>query len=70
MPQAETLTARERVIRTLNHQAVDRLPIDLGSHPSTGISAFAYWMADDMGMQQGPMLRPSVMEQCVMPFTE
>lgn len=39
----ETLTSRERVIRTLNHQPVDRYPIDLGSHMSTGISAFAYW---------------------------
>lgn len=37
------MTSRERVIRTLNHQPVDRMPIDLGSHMSTGISAFAYW---------------------------
>lgn len=41
MPQ-EVLTSRERVIRTLNRQPVDRYPIDLGSHMSTGISAFAY----------------------------
>jgi len=39
----ETLTSRERVIRALNRQPVDRYPIDLGSHMSTGISAFAYW---------------------------
>ena len=39
----ETMTSRERVIRTLNHEPVDRMPIDLGSHFSTGISAFAYW---------------------------
>ena len=39
----ETYTSRERVIRTLNRQPVDRYPIDLGSHMSTGISAFAYW---------------------------
>ena len=39
----ETLTSRERVIRTINHQPVDRMPIDLGFHYSTGISAFAYW---------------------------
>jgi uroporphyrinogen decarboxylase len=43
MPPQETLTARDRVIRTLNRQPVDRFPIDLGSHMSTGISAFAYW---------------------------
>jgi len=39
----ETMKSRERVIRTINHQSVDRMPIDLGVHYSTGISAFAYW---------------------------
>jgi uroporphyrinogen decarboxylase len=38
----ETLTSRERVLRTINHEPVDRMPIDLGFHYSTGISAFAY----------------------------
>ena len=41
--KTETMTSRERVVRTLNHEPVDRVPIDLGSHMSTGISAFAYW---------------------------
>ena len=39
----ETMTSRERVIRAMNHEPVDRVPIDLGSHMSTGISMFAYW---------------------------
>ena len=39
----ETMTSRERVRCALNHEPVDRMPIDLGSHYSTGISAFAYW---------------------------
>ena len=39
----ETMTSRERVIRTLNREPTDRIPIDLGSHMSTGISMFAYW---------------------------
>ena len=39
----ETMNSRQRVIATLNRRPVDRVPIDLGSHPSTGISAFAYW---------------------------
>ena len=43
MKNAETMISRERVINTLNHIPVDRMPIDLGSHYSTGISAFAYW---------------------------
>jgi len=39
----ETMTSRERVLRTINHQVPDRVPIDLGMHMSTGISMFAYW---------------------------
>src|SRR5690606_11114774 len=35
-------TSRERVIRAINHQPVDRYPLDLGMHFSTGISIFAY----------------------------
>jgi uroporphyrinogen decarboxylase len=39
----ETMTSRERVINAINRESVDRVPIDLGSHVSTGISMFAYW---------------------------
>ncbi len=39
----ETLTSRERVRRSVARLPVDRTPIDLGMHYSTGISAFAYW---------------------------
>ena len=42
MPDLTTLTSRERVRRLLRREPVDRLPIDLGMHPSSGISAFAY----------------------------
>ncbi len=42
MPLHETLTSRERVRRVLRREPVDRRPIDLGMHPSSGISAFAY----------------------------
>jgi len=41
--QKEILESRERVLRTIDHEPVDRMPIDLGMHYSTGISAFAYW---------------------------
>lgn len=40
MPR-ETMKSRERVIRAINHEPIDRMPIDLGSHMSTGISMFA-----------------------------
>ena len=40
--KSETMNSRERVLRAINHQPADRMPIDLGFHYSTGISAFAY----------------------------
>ena len=35
------MTSRERVLRTLNHQAPDRIPLDLGATMVTGIAASA-----------------------------
>ncbi len=36
------MTSRERILGAVNHQPVDRVPIDLGGTRQTGISAFAY----------------------------
>jgi uroporphyrinogen decarboxylase len=36
------MTGRERVLKALNHQEPDRVPIDLSGHRSSGISAMAY----------------------------
>ncbi len=36
------LSHRQRVINAIEHKPLDRYPIDLGMHFSTGISAFAY----------------------------
>jgi uroporphyrinogen decarboxylase len=41
MANKETMTSRERVIKTLNHQIPDRVPIDLGGF-QTGIHQKAY----------------------------
>ena len=41
MPKKETMTPRERVIKTLNHEIPDRVPIDLGGN-QTGIHKNAY----------------------------
>lgn len=35
-------TSRERVLKAVNHQEPDRVPIDLGGHRSSGIMAIAY----------------------------
>jgi uroporphyrinogen decarboxylase len=37
----ETMTPRERVLKAINHQVPDRIPIDLGGN-QTGIHKFAY----------------------------
>ena len=36
------MNSRERVLVALRHEEPDRVPIDLGSMPSTGIMAIAY----------------------------
>ena len=41
MAHNETMTSRQRVLATLNHQIPDRVPIDLGGN-QTGIHKFAY----------------------------
>jgi len=41
MPNKETMTSRERVLKALNHQIPDRVPIDLGGF-QTGIHKKAY----------------------------
>ena len=57
----ETLTSRARVMRAINHQPVDRVPIDLGVHYSTGISAFAYWnLRKYLGLDTGGIQVPDM----------
>jgi uroporphyrinogen decarboxylase len=36
------MTSRERVLNAINHRQPDKVPVDLGSTPSSGISAIAY----------------------------
>ena len=36
------MNSRQRILTSLNHQEPDRLPVDLGATPSSGISAIAY----------------------------
>ena len=59
----ETLTHRERVIRAIRHQPVDRMPIDLGMHYSTGISAFAYWnLREHLGLSTDSIDVPDMVQ--------
>jgi len=36
------MNSRERILATINHKHPDRVPVDLGATPSSGISAVAY----------------------------
>ncbi|MEN8193862.1 MAG: uroporphyrinogen decarboxylase family protein [Bacteroidota bacterium] len=36
------MTSRERVLASIDHKEPDKVPVDLGAHPSSGISAMAY----------------------------
>lgn len=63
LTRRETMTSRERVIRTLRREPVDRVPLDLGSHMSTGISAFAYWrLREYLGLPVGDIWVPDVVQ--------
>ena len=41
MKNEQTMTSRERVLKAINHQVPDRVPIDLGGN-QTGIHKLAY----------------------------
>jgi len=61
--KTETMTSRERVLRTLNREPTDRMPIDLGSHMSTGISMFAYWnLREHLGLPTDSIWIPDVVQ--------
>jgi uroporphyrinogen decarboxylase len=48
---------RQRVIAAINHQPVDRLPVDLGGMRSTGIMALAYHdLKRHLGINEGELL--------------
>ena len=59
----KTMTSRERVVRAINHEPVDRIPIDLGSHMSTGISMFAYWnLREHLGLSTDRIWIPDMVQ--------
>jgi uroporphyrinogen decarboxylase len=48
-----TMTPRERVLKALNHETPDRVPIDFGSTNNTGITAPAYErLKEHLGLQR------------------
>ncbi|HNX15395.1 MAG TPA: uroporphyrinogen decarboxylase family protein [Oscillospiraceae bacterium] len=62
------MTSRERVLTSVNHNEPDRVPLDLGSTPSSGISAIAYNnLKQHLGITDGNTRIYDVVQQLAQP---
>lgn len=65
------MTARERILAAIEHRQPDRVPIDLGATPSSGISAIAYGnLKKHLGFHQGATCVYDVVQQLAQPEEE
>jgi uroporphyrinogen decarboxylase len=62
------MNSRERIIAAIEHRQPDRVPVDLGATPSSGISAIAYGnLKRHLGLTQGNTLVYDVVQQLAQP---
>lgn len=62
------MTSRERILAAIEHREPDRVPVDLGSTPSSGISAIAYGrLKRHLGMGSGHTRIYDVVQQLAQP---
>jgi len=62
------MTSRERVLAAISHKTTDRVPLDLGATPSSGISAIAYSnLLKHIGREDLPVLIYDVVQQLAQP---
>lgn len=62
------MTSRERVLASIDHRQPDRVPLDLGATPSSGISAIAYnRLKNHLQLQGGHTRIYDVVQQVVQP---
>ncbi|HET6413222.1 MAG TPA: uroporphyrinogen decarboxylase family protein [Anaeromyxobacter sp.] len=62
------MTSRERVLAAVAHREPDRVPVDLGSTPSSGISATAYArVREKLGIRGGHVRVYDVVQQLAQP---
>lgn len=62
------MTSRERILSAIGHREPDRVPIDLGSTPSSGISAIAYnRVKQHLGLREGHTRVYDVVQQLAQP---
>jgi uroporphyrinogen decarboxylase len=67
MAHQETMTPRARVIKALNHEETDRIPIDLGGF-QTGIHLRAYQaLVDHLGFEEQPLRILDPVQQLAVP---
>ena len=65
------MTSRERIIAAIEHREPDRVPVDLGSTPSSGISAMAYGsLKEHLGIVGGHTRIYDVVQQLAQPEDE
>jgi len=61
-------TSRERILAAINHQTPDKIPVDLGATPSSGISAIAYSnLVKHIEMPELPVQIYDVVQQLAQP---
>ena len=62
------MTSRERIIAAVEHRQPDKVPVDLGATPSSGISAIAYGnLKRHLGLNHGPPQVYDVVQQLAQP---
>ena len=62
------MNSRERILAAINHREPDKVPIDLGATPSSGISAIAYSkLIKQLGRRQGTTQIYDVVQQLAQP---
>ena len=62
------MTSRERLLAAIEHRQPDRVPVDLGATPSSGISAIAYGnLKQHLGLTQGHTRVYDVVQQLAQP---
>ena len=65
------MNSRQRILAAINHQEPDRVPVDLGATPSSGISAIAYAnFKQHLGLRRGNTRVYDVVQQLAQPEEE
>ena len=66
-----TMTSRERVLASIAHRQPDRVPVDVGATPSSGISTIAYYnLKKHLGFTDGHTRVYDVVQQLAQPEDE